>query len=154
MHYQRINFGYEGQRTSCRNWPMRDWIKVIWRKLIREKITEEKAPRAGRISNRWETKVKPALRSRRHREGKWAVELEWWTGLKQGVSGSDDREESVYSKDSGRPLKGFQKGSYMIHFGKNSFDSLLYGEWIEGKLEDKLRNPFWERWVQVRENSN
>lgn len=138
MHYQRINFGYEGQRTSCRNWPMRDWIKVIWRKLIREKITQEKAPRAGRISNHWETKVKLALRSRRHRQGKWAVELEWWTGLKQGVSGSDDREESVYSKDSGRPLKGKLHDLLWEEFLWLSFVWRMNWRKVRGQVEETI----------------
>lgn len=139
MHYQRIHFGYEGQRTSCRNWPMRDWIKVIWKKLIRENHTG-KGPRAGRISNHWETEVKPALRGRRHRQGKWAVELEWWTGIKQRNSGSDDREGSVYPKDGGRPLKGFQKGSYTIRFGKTSSSSVFC---MENELKESQRRS-WE----------
>lgn len=64
------------------------------------------------------------------------MKLERGTRLKQGVPGSDDGEGRVYSKDSEGPLKGFQKGSYMTHCGKNSSSSVFC---MENELKGRWR---------------
>lgn len=153
MHYQRIHFGYEGQRTSCRNWPMRDWIEVIWKKLI-ERITQEKAPGQEGSVTIEKPRGKTCSEGQKTQAREMAVELEWWTGLKQGDSGSDDRE-SVYPKDGGGHWKGFRREvtwslekQKMLKRLQKSQDMMLKKETVSGRSQE-LNRPTSGRWATV-----
>lgn len=67
---------------------------------------------------------------------KWELALAYGTGLEQRDFRGDDKEMRFYSKDSGRPLQGFQHRCLHDPLWEERLSlQLLYGKCILGKLE-------------------